>query len=477
MGDAAFSISMANSVMTDDAFVTTGSYPTRQGNHLQLLLDGEAAFRQVCEAIEQAKHQVWAAITFMWPGFEFPDGRGTPLAFLNRAAARGLDIRLIFWRPDDETAYLRTNAFWGAPEHFKQLKELHPNISVRWDRAHPGYCQHQKLWLVDPGMDGQVAFLGGLNLNPHSLAKPGHHGVGENHDVYVELRGPAVADVQHNFVQRWNEASERLEQGGQWGANGRDDLPFPTRLPVPCGQAAVQIQRTIHPGRYQHGAAPVGGQSFNIADGERTIIAQYGQAIRRAQRTIYMENQYVEVPEITEALHGALQRGVEVVVILPAQPDVWPEAYTSPDRKAFFESRAALAHHPNFTLAGLAGVDDALRRHPVWIHAKLMLIDDAWGTVGSANLHRFSAFGNGELNATFWSPEAARAIRVELLAEHLGLDTSELDDIAAMHLLKRTALENKVRLESGDSAWIGIVVALDVAGYGIATPISFRPRD
>jgi hypothetical protein len=44
-----------------------------------------------------------------------------------------------------------------------------------------------------------------------------------------------------------------------------------------------------------------------------------------------------------------------------------------------------------------------------------------------------------------------------------------------MHLLKRTALENKVRLESGDSAWIGIVMALDVAGYGIATPISFRP--
>ena len=477
MGEAAFSISMANSIMTDNAFVNTGSYPTRQGNHLQLLLDGEAAFRRVCEAIEHAEHQVWATITFMWPGFEFPDGRGTPLAFLNQAAARGLDIRLLFWRPDDETAHLRTNAFWGAPEHFDQLRELHPNISIRWDRAHRGYCQHQKLWLVDPALDSQVAFLGGLNLNPHSLTKPGHPGPGQNHDVYVELRGPAVADVQHNFVQRWNEASEHLAPDGRWGVNGQTDLPFPTQLPAECGQAVVQIQRTIHPGRYQHGAAPVGGQPFNIAEGERTIIAQYGQAIRRAQRTIHMENQYVEVPEITEALHGALQRGVEVIVIMPAQPDISAGAYTSPDRKAFFESRAALAHYPNFTLAGLSGLDDAEGRHPVWIHAKLMLIDDVWGTVGSANLHRFSAFGNGELNATFWSPEAARAFRVELLAEHLGLDTSDLDDVTAMQLLRRTALENRVRLESSDLPWTGIVVALDVCGYGVATPISFRPQD
>jgi cardiolipin synthase A/B len=468
-----FKMCMANSVMTDDAFVTTGSYPTRQGNHLQLLLDGEAAFRRVCEAIEQGEHQVWAAITFMWPGFEFPDGRGAPLAFLDRAAARDIDIRLLFWRPDDETSNLRANAFWGTPEHFEQLQALHPNISVRWDRAHPGYCQHQKLWLVDPGMDGQVAFLGGLNLNPHSLARPGHHGAGQNHDLYVELHGPAVADVQHNFVQRWNEASERLEQGGQWGTNGTADLPFPTQLPTECGQAVVQIQRTIHPGRYHHGAAPVGGQPSTVADGERTIIAQYGQAIRRAQRTIYMENQYVEVPEITEALHGALQRGVEVVLILPTQPDISATAYESPDRKAFFESRAALASSPNFTLAGLAGVDDAGTRHPVWIHSKVMLIDDAWGTAGSANLHRFSAFGNGELNAAFWSPETARAFRIELLAEHLGMDTSGLDDVAALRLLRRTALENRAKLESGDPAWTGIVVALDVAGYGVSPPIDF----
>lgn len=188
--------------MPDTMFVTTGSYPTRPGNQLELLLDGEAAFERVCEAIETATVRLWAAITFMWPAFEFPHGRGAPLDFLNRAAERGVDIRLLFWRPDDETANLRTNAFWGAPEHQERLRPLHPNLSVRWDRAHPGYCQHQKLWLIDAGGDCPVAFVGGLNLNPNSLARPGHPGARQNHDLYAQLRGPAVADVQHNFVQR-----------------------------------------------------------------------------------------------------------------------------------------------------------------------------------------------------------------------------------------------------------------------------------
>ncbi len=83
-------------------FVPTGSYPSRQGNQLRLLLDDEAAFRRVCESVEAAEQHVWATIAFVWPDFQFPDGRGGPLQFLNRAALRGVDVRLIFWRPDDE---------------------------------------------------------------------------------------------------------------------------------------------------------------------------------------------------------------------------------------------------------------------------------------------------------------------------------------------------------------------------------------
>lgn len=92
-------------------FVTTGSYPTRAGNAVRLLIDGEPAFRRICEAIEAARHSVWVTVTFMWSGVQMPDGRGAPLDVLERAAMRGVDVRVIFWRPDAETKSLERNAF------------------------------------------------------------------------------------------------------------------------------------------------------------------------------------------------------------------------------------------------------------------------------------------------------------------------------------------------------------------------------
>ncbi len=63
-------------------FVTTGDYPTRDGHRVRLWVDGEPAFRRICEAIEAARQSVWVTVTFMWPSFEMPDGRGTTLAVL-----------------------------------------------------------------------------------------------------------------------------------------------------------------------------------------------------------------------------------------------------------------------------------------------------------------------------------------------------------------------------------------------------------
>jgi cardiolipin synthase A/B len=259
------------------------------------LVDGEPAFRRICEAIEGARHRVWATVTFMWPGFQMPDGRGSALDVLDRAATRGVDVRLIFWRPDEETAGLRRNAFWGAPVHFDELRRRRSRVRIRWDRAHPGFCQHQKTWLIDADTEFETAFVGGINLNPHSVRAPGHDGEGENHDAYVELSGPSVVDVHHNFVQRWNEASERDSADGHWNAGGEADLSFPISVPTVRGTARIQIQRTTHPGRYTNDQAVPGGARFDVALGERSILAQYGAAIQAARRTIYLENQYLEV--------------------------------------------------------------------------------------------------------------------------------------------------------------------------------------
>ena len=451
---------------TDYPFVTSGSYPTRAGNNVRLLIDGEPAFRRICEAIEAAQHSVWATVTFMWPAFVMPDGRGKPLELFAKAAARGVDVRLIFWRPDSQTAYYYPNAFWGAPEHLEQLQALATPVNVRWDCAHPGYCQHQKSWVIDGGTPGEVAFVGGINMNPHSMVAPSHHGESQNHDVYLELSGPAVADVRHNFVQRWNEASERNAEVNHWGPDAAYDLPFPEEvMPERC-QAVVQVQRTIHAGLYQDGHAPVGGQAFDIAAGERTNLEQYCLAIRSARRAVYIENQYLDVLEIIQALHDALSRGVEVVALVPGVPVLMGEGETTPEGRTFFEARDALGNYDTFTLSALMGVDAEGRRTPTYVHSKLMLVDDAWATVGSANLHHWSLFGNAELNVAVLSPELVRAFRVELFREFLGEDTSELDDVAALRRFREVATENRQKLAQDDHNWRGLTFALDVATYG-----------
>src|SRR3954449_7434455 len=76
-----------------------------------------------------------------WPGGLFD--------VLDRAATRGIDTRLIFWRPDEETEALRRNAFWGSTAQIELLDQRRSGVKIRWDRAYPGFCQHQKCWLID----------------------------------------------------------------------------------------------------------------------------------------------------------------------------------------------------------------------------------------------------------------------------------------------------------------------------------------
>ena len=75
-------------------------------------------------------------------------------------------------------------------------------------------------------------------------------------------------------------------------------------------------------------------------------------------------------------------------------------------------------------------------------------------------------FGNGELNAAFQDRQTVRDLRIELLAEHLGQDTSHLDDRAALTLFGRVARENTYRLDRDNHAWQGLAFALDPATYG-----------
>ncbi len=103
-------VDIASMTNTAIPFVQSASYPIRPGNLVRPLIDGEPAFRRICETIEAAQKSVWLTVTFMWSNFEMPDGRGCTLDVLDRAAARGIDVRVIFWRPDVKTEGLKLRA-------------------------------------------------------------------------------------------------------------------------------------------------------------------------------------------------------------------------------------------------------------------------------------------------------------------------------------------------------------------------------
>src|SRR5260370_6028081 len=230
-------------------FVASCSYPPRAGNLVRPLVDGVAAFRRIAEAVTAAQHSIWLTVTFFASDFRMPDGSGSLFDVLDRAVDRGLDVRVIFWRPTQESiGYVRT--FAGSPEQRDLLEARGSRFRIRWDRADGPYCQHQKSWLIDAGHASETAFVGGMNLTAKAMGSPGHETGNERHDVYVEIRGPSATDVHHNFVQRWNEASERTAVDGTWGHGGNDGFSLPARLSAQRRESIVQVQRMVRPDRY-----------------------------------------------------------------------------------------------------------------------------------------------------------------------------------------------------------------------------------
>jgi phosphatidylserine/phosphatidylglycerophosphate/cardiolipin synthase-like enzyme len=418
--------------------------------------------------VEGADKSAWVTVAFIDEGVEMPDGRGTFFDVLDRAADRGIDVRALFWRFEPYGApRVLPDAFPGDEKERAWLGERGSRFLARWDH-NPGYCHHQKSWLVDAGEAGETAFVGGINLNRTSIVPAGHphqdHLRGSTHDVYVELRGPVATDVHHNFVQRWNEASEREHDHGAWQDAG--DLPFPESVSAPAGDVPVQLTRTVRAGAYSNGTPPPGGEPHSIEDGDGSMLEQYVAAIDAAREYIYFENQAIGSPVIVGHIEEALKRGVDVTFLVPGNPH--PEMVTArrnPGTAPFFEQIARLGNYDNFLLAGIASNVPAGGYRDIYVHAKTTLIDDSWATIGSTNIANRSFHRDTELNASFWHAETVRALRCELLQEHLSVDTQGLNGREAMEAYREVASENTALRQKG-AAQTALAHAIDPATYG-----------
>ncbi len=442
-----------------------GSYPPRPGNRIRPLVDGLEAFSRIAEAVERAAHSVWVTLAFHEEEFRFPGGRGSLIDLLDHAAQRGVDVRGLFWHEDRLADLVSDSQIYGATdEHHAQLRARNFAGCIRWDHL-PDFCHHQKSWLIDAGQPGEVAFVGGINLDRGSLAARGHpprereSGVddlyADIHDVYAAIEGPAATDVAHNFVQRWNEASERHRPGGAFpGGDAGGDLEPPTRLSPEAGTTTVQISRTIMPGLYADERPSPGAAAYPIATGEASVREQVLAAIEHARRTIYIENQIFLSRSLLRAVNRALQRGVRVVAVVPRRPmrELVEFARREPAAAApILDQLDACGAHENFTLAGLAAAGSDGQPNDVYVHAKIMLVDDAWATIGSTNFMGRSFLRETEMNASMWCPQTVRSLREDLFDEHLAGATRGLGELAAFDRFGAIATENAARRAAGEA--------------------------
>ena len=152
--------------------------------------------------------------------------------------------------------------------------------------AHHAGSHHWKC-VVLRNAEGPIAHVGGIDINPNRLDGPEHSpDDARYHDVQCRIVGPAVADVMTAFTDRWNDHPDRSGSPLTLDASSS-----------PAGTAMVQIART-------YGA---GMQSYAPA-GDRTIWATLKRAIGRAQKYIYIEDQYLAYAALSTELLTALAR-------------------------------------------------------------------------------------------------------------------------------------------------------------------------
>ena len=394
-------------------------FPPRERNCLTPLPHGDQYFAELLAALQSARERVTIAGWCLTPLIALDragDGTASLLADVLREVSARAEVYVLLWA--------------GAPALFEPnmhysknvrdiLRERAPRVRCALDQRAPfSHDHHQKAVTVD----GRVAFVGGMDLSTFQGDRwdTADHELrfGPNwHDVQMRLQGAVVEDVETNFCERWNAVTGDQLHG----------LPCPP--PEPGWTTPAQIVRTVPKGFYPF--APDG--QFGI---RHSILA----AIRSAERFVYLENQYIWAPDVVEALCQAMDRHraapFRIVMVLPARAyagrydnDQHVRQLREADAgRGIFEAYTPYAHGPGIGRTGYAYL-------PIYVHAKVGIVDDTWVSVGSANLNRRGLATDTEMNVQAIDGFLARGLRVQLWAEHLGMSHDAVEAADPVELI------------------------------------------
>ena len=392
-------------------------------DRLSVIIDGQAYFRALREALLKAQRMV------MMIGWDFDfeiemlpgesDGDGlAPDGFPNRIGlfldaivdrCPGLNIYLLKWSGG---ALIAPGGILPA----LQVKLMSPDqIHLAFDGRHPlGACHHQKIVVIDDSL----AFCGGIDMTDGRWDDRGH--LDDNplrclkngddaqpwHDASTVFSGPAAAALSELARARWERAHDAaVEEDFSPGA----DL-WPDSIDTVFRDIPLAIARTAPPEADKPGI--------------HEIEDLYLDAIKGAKHCIYIESQYFCAGSVTRAIARRLTRPdcPEIVVINPhAAQGALEDQAMHVTRSRMIRQLQARDPHRRFRI--LYPVTES--GQPIYVHAKIMIVDDVLLRIGSSNIDRRSMGFDTECDVAITATDDGTRrlighIRTTLLAEHLG---------------------------------------------------------
>ena len=225
----------------------------------------------------------------------------------------------------------------------------------------------------------------------------------------------------------------------RWCEVTGETLP-PVEPRAPTGDIEVQVVRTVPEKVYRR-----------LPRGDFRILETYQRALRSAEHFVYLENQFLWSPEIVAILAEKLRHPpsdhFRLLVLLPAKPSSGTD-----DTRGQLGLLMQADNGAGRMLACTVyqrGSEDA---SPVYVHAKIGIVDDRWLTIGSANLNEHSLFNDTEMNLVVQDERIVRDARLRLWAEHLGRPVEDLQVEPAVtfdQFWKPIAEEQRGRREQG----------------------------
>ncbi|PQO44734.1 cardiolipin synthase [Blastopirellula marina] len=320
-------------------FQNLADFPFSRRNSIRLLINGQATFDAIFAAIDKAEKYVLVQFYIMR---DDDLGRALQQRLIERAKA-GVHVSVLY---DEIGSYGLSRKYVHAfREAGIEIVPFH-TTKGRGNRFQLNFRNHRKVVVVD----GQTAFVGGHNVGDEYMGRDPKFGPWR--DTHVELRGPAVQAVQRSFLEDWNWATHEL-------------LPVEW-VPKPAEDDNQQVL-----------VLPSGP-----ADEFERCTLFFVQSINMAERRIWIASPYfVPDPPVIAALQLAAIRGCDVRIMLPERPDhilVYLSAFS-------FIAEAAPKGVRFF------------RYEPGFLHQKVVLIDDDFAAVGTANLDNRSFHLNFEI--------------------------------------------------------------------------------